>query len=366
MLKSAKPVRGLGKAGLLPSRRKAADSPKASQEGPAAAAIAHNPNPNFVPSSSWVLPQAQPAISQEGTTGYDGATRAANYRRETIPAEASLAVAPPASTSQSAGGMAMAPSTATGTAHAPHKNSENEAQGQLLLASRMPSNQLGSNQARRKRKSTAIAPQSDEATPGNKAKRAKRSKGRSSSVTPVEDLLDVIGKVVEVPGSIFYVKTPGVFYIGDIIKPEAKHKNAVEVRFRDDGSTYWFPAKDVRKWLREQWEREADLAQCTCTIMPRCAEVSGVVKPALASTFVGEFKWPPSSYEAPIAAPEVGGVELEEERLAAQALTDISAGISGGSGGRPGPSYSDTAAHLGVVGRAKESKGRSRLRNMAN
>lgn len=355
MLKPAKQVRGLGKAGLLPSRGRKAASPNVSQEGPAVAANACHPDSsNFVPTGSRVLPQAQPAIAQEDTAGTDVAEIAVNDNQARIAADAFLSDQAPASSGQSAGGI-LGPSTATGTAAAPHKDSENEAQGQIKLAARTPFNQLGSRPARRKRPSTVPAAQSDETTPGNNAKRARRAKSRSSSTTPTEVLSDLIGQVVEVPGAIFYVKTPGVFYIGDIIKPEAKHKNAVEVVFRDDESRYWFPAKDVRKWLKEQREREADLARCT-TEPPN-------VLPTVLPAYDDGVPAPSEAPEAAAAAPAVGGVDLEEERLAAQALTDISAGISGGSGG---PTYSDTAANVGRAGLGKETKGTSRLRNMSN
>lgn len=96
------------------------------------------------------------------------------------------------------------------------------------------------------------------------AKRQKRgavsSRKPSSRKVPsrrrvVDDVSDLIGKVVQVPGVVFLVDVPGLYYVADVKKKERRRKGAVEVVFRDDNSRYWFPAADVRAWMQDQMHR---------------------------------------------------------------------------------------------------------------
>ena len=368
MLNPAKQVRGLGKAGLLPSRAKrpTVDSPKTSHEDVVPILSTQKLEPSLVPSHGRVLPQAQPTRSQEGNTGHEAEHPPVTYPN--IAATATTVLIDkddtPASSGHSAGGMGLPTKDAD-----PLGDSENEAQGQLVQPQSGTLNQPVSRPARRKRTLANSAGPSegdqDAAPPTHAAKRAKKTKTRRSSgnkaATVDVDLSDILGQAVEVPGAIFYVTTPGVFYIGDVIKPEPKHRNAVEVVFQDDGSRYWFPAKDVRKWLMEQREREDDFARCTSNDI-----VDEMLTQEVDNEETGPgYQWPAAFYgEAPASVVP----ELEQERLAAQALTDISAGISGASlGAKNGKAtYSDTAANQsggGGVGRGNGSKGTSRLRN---
>lgn len=57
----------------------------------------------------------------------------------------------------------------------------------------------------------------------------------------------LVGRTVIAPGSVF--KTTGS-YPGRVTKVDPAHKDAVVVVFRDEpGREYWFPAKEVQKWV---------------------------------------------------------------------------------------------------------------------
>lgn len=68
----------------------------------------------------------------------------------------------------------------------------------------------------------------------------------------------LVGRVVEIPASVFSVDVPGMFYRGAITKREGGRKQeAMEVKFLEDGSRYWFPLASLREWLEAQDARQA-------------------------------------------------------------------------------------------------------------
>jgi hypothetical protein len=147
----------------------------------------------------------------------------------------------------------------------------------------------------------------------------KRTKAAGTKIS------ELIGQVVHVPGSVFFVDHPE-YYIGDIKRKDSRRRNAVEVRFRDDNSTYWFPVKDVVNWIEEKRAREQ--------VKVILEEEEGDVQkeaPATAGAFLENNQ---------TVLPHSGSVKdlneidrkasMYDEELAAQALTDISAGAGGG------------------------------------
>jgi hypothetical protein len=116
---------------------------------------------------------------------------------------------------------------------------------------------------------------------------------------------DVLHRVVAVPGSVFFVDTPGKYYFGQVTKSEPKRKvPAVEVLFFDDDSKYWFPVADVRGWM-------GDMAS------------AGPQQP---------HAWAQHNPGVPPPAPQqqaASGVAEEVEEEAAKALQSLSVSIGG-------------------------------------
>lgn len=80
---------------------------------------------------------------------------------------------------------------------------------------------------------------------------ASSEKSKKKSSIAVNCVDDIVGSTVQVPAHVFFVDDPFLYYTGDVIRPDPKRKNAVEVSFRSDNSLYWFPIEDVRKWLTD-------------------------------------------------------------------------------------------------------------------
>jgi hypothetical protein len=66
------------------------------------------------------------------------------------------------------------------------------------------------------------------------------SPGASRAAGGASKASDLVHRIVEVPGAIFFVDIPGQIYVGRVNKVEAGRRvPSVEVQFRDDGSKYW-------------------------------------------------------------------------------------------------------------------------------
>ncbi|KAK9814339.1 hypothetical protein WJX72_004136 [[Myrmecia] bisecta] len=60
---------------------------------------------------------------------------------------------------------------------------------------------------------------------------------------------DVIGKTVDIPGRVFGVDIPDLYYRAVVRKKDPGHSRAVVVRTVEDNDVYWFPVDAVRGWL---------------------------------------------------------------------------------------------------------------------
>eukprot|EP00887_Chlorella_sp_A99_P002885 scaffold6.g2885.t1 len=69
-------------------------------------------------------------------------------------------------------------------------------------------------------------------------------------------------------------KTP--FYIGEVVKPDRHRKvPAVEVRFLDDNSLYWFPLAEVVEWAAAMKRRGSWRRFNPCSLADALAEGRG-------------------------------------------------------------------------------------------
>jgi hypothetical protein len=154
-------------------------------------------------------------------------------------------------------------------------------------------NGLGTSRASRRAKRGTEGAEEEK----RQKKRVKRTTKRTinTSKNALPKISQLIGHEVQVPGSVFFVQHPE-YYIGHIKRRDPQHRNAVEVKFRDDKLTYWFPIKDVAKWMPE-------MAPLEPPMLPHGGSVQ-----ALHGLKEEERK-----------------NRIFDEELAAQALTDISA-----------------------------------------
>lgn len=152
-------------------------------------------------------------------------------------------------------------------------------------------------------------------TPSGSETTSRRGGKRSRRGTPVseEKALELIGKVVHVPGAVFSVNIPGKFYVGDVIRRDTKHRNAMEVVFRDDKSHYWFPIKDVEEWICEHERRSR-------------AHTKGSQKQ---KNLDGEH------VKRALKKARLGISNTPEDEWAAEVLSEMSTGVSQSGGDRP-------------------------------
>jgi len=78
------------------------------------------------------------------------------------------------------------------------------------------------------------------------AVQGKRRRGRRSG-----PYVDLIGKDVDIPASIFDIQVPDLFYHAKVVRRDPSHAAAVVIRFPEDGSTFWLPAAEVWRYVRE-------------------------------------------------------------------------------------------------------------------
>jgi hypothetical protein len=65
---------------------------------------------------------------------------------------------------------------------------------------------------------------------------------------------DMKGHNVDIPGWVFGVEIPELFYRGTIVGKDASHSGCVVVR-TEDGQRYFFPAPEVTGWMDDMQER---------------------------------------------------------------------------------------------------------------
>lgn len=155
------------------------------------------------------------------------------------------------------------------------------------------------------------------AAPGAKRRKpagaAAGSRGTKKGSAHIAEYADILHRVVEVPGPVFYVDTPGQVYIGQVRKLEPWRKvPSVEVQFRDDGSKYWFPVDDVRAWMAAMVRKGTWELYNPGAPIPRPSQQAG----------------------AEHGAAEAAAVTEDDAKEAAQVLQNLS--VSLGSGRRAG------------------------------
>ncbi|KAG1678503.1 hypothetical protein FOA52_014536 [Chlamydomonas sp. UWO 241] len=94
--------------------------------------------------------------------------------------------------------------------------------------------------------------------------RPKKRRGRAGTLR--EQLSDIVGKGVDIPGGIFGQDIPGFFYPARVVGPDKAHPGCVIVSLQDGSrARYFFPVPDVREWvagmhtrLGLDWQEEHD------------------------------------------------------------------------------------------------------------
>lgn len=61
----------------------------------------------------------------------------------------------------------------------------------------------------------------------------------------------LIGKEVDIPAAIFDIQVPELWYTARVVRKDTAHPGAVVIRFKEDGSTFWLPAKEVWRYVEE-------------------------------------------------------------------------------------------------------------------
>ncbi|KAG1678877.1 hypothetical protein FOA52_003545 [Chlamydomonas sp. UWO 241] len=92
--------------------------------------------------------------------------------------------------------------------------------------------------------------------------RPKKRRGRSQR----EQLSDIVGKGVDIPGGVFGQDIPGFFYRARVVGPDKTHPGCVTVSLLDGSrARYYFPVPEVREWvsgmhtrLGLDWQEEHD------------------------------------------------------------------------------------------------------------
>ncbi|KAG1668992.1 hypothetical protein FOA52_000585 [Chlamydomonas sp. UWO 241] len=94
--------------------------------------------------------------------------------------------------------------------------------------------------------------------------RPKKRRGRAGTLR--EQLSDIVGKGVDIPGDVFGQDIPGFFYPARMVGPDKAHPGCVIVSIQDGSrARYFFPVPDVREWvagmhkrLGLDWQEEHD------------------------------------------------------------------------------------------------------------
>jgi hypothetical protein len=252
-------VRGLGWAGLLPPRRGAGPLPRI-----------------------------------DSNTHLVGASQAAPRCADSAPAPASAApmaaddLAPVAAGADTPGRGSHPPRQAPAVSDAPTADSTHSTHssakplGSIIIPPEAPRSGDGSHGAPttaadgpaasepRARKGSRLGKRKPHASPADlkPARKQQRPAGRPEAVGEDAAGLDLIGAAVQVPASVFYVDVPGLFYVGDILRRDPQRAGALEMRFRDDASLYWFPVDDVRAWVADMEARGAAVSEQAGAEMP--------------------------------------------------------------------------------------------------
>lgn len=364
-----KQVRGLGNVGLLPARPKSivnnqSQGPSLSTANGPAPGAAPPPlaplepradsvtSPPLIVSSPYVPPQL-PSIAEAAAAAVAAPT-------------AATAPPPPAPAAEAAAAAAIAPPAAASSEPLPAVGAVGGAvpgAASPVAQDSPPADQPAPG--RRKPRKSRPEPDAEPEPPakrgrgsgrrdrGRRSRRARSAEEEEAGPGPLDDGADLVGMRVEVPGSIFFVDTPGLVYVCDVQKKDDRKRAAVEVVFRDDASVYWFPVADVRRWLAEQRAREAAgtvplVAGAEGGQDSEATEVEEVGRRGRRRRAVGEEKTgaAKAARRSRLAAAREDGSSQQEgsggggvldavEAIVARALTDISAGGSGSRGAAP-------------------------------
>lgn len=161
---------------------------------------------------------------------------------------------PPASSATGmagAGGSAASTSLPGGQHQPASEGSEDETAAGGASAARRDADAAGEHPAEKAEAGAKPAPVY--ARTGMKGRPIRLPSGRLKRKSPYDD---VVGKMVDIPGVVFGVPLPDVFYTGQVMKRDHSHAGCVVIRFPDDGSRYYLPATDIRQFLADMEARE--------------------------------------------------------------------------------------------------------------
>eukprot|EP00891_Asterochloris_glomerata_P009708 jgi/Astpho2/9708/Aster-x1600 len=150
-----------------------------------------------------------------------------------------------------AGGSAASTSLPGGQHQPASEGSEDETAAGGASAARRDADAAGEHPAEKAEAGAKPAPVY--ARTGMKGRPIRLPSGRLKRKSPYDD---VVGKMVDIPGVVFGVPLPDVFYTGQVMKRDHSHAGCVVIRFPDDGSRYYLPATDIRQFLADMEARE--------------------------------------------------------------------------------------------------------------
>lgn len=85
---------------------------------------------------------------------------------------------------------------------------------------------------------------------------------------------DLIGRDIEIPADVFDVQVPGLLFTARVTRKDTGHPGSVVIRFKEDGSSFWLPADEVWRYVREA---EARSLKSQPTGFDACAESAAEV-----------------------------------------------------------------------------------------
>lgn len=85
----------------------------------------------------------------------------------------------------------------------------------------------------------------------NVRQRAKKGKRKRAGLD-----YSILGQDVEIPGTIFGVNVPGLYYRARVMRKDSSHPKCVTIRFSEDNSRFWLPLSQVLGFKREEKERK--------------------------------------------------------------------------------------------------------------
>lgn len=85
---------------------------------------------------------------------------------------------------------------------------------------------------------------------------------------------DLIGRDIEIPAGVFDVQVPGLWFTARVTRKDTGHPGSVVIRFKEDGSSFWLPADEVWRYVREA---EARALKSQSAGFDACAESAAEV-----------------------------------------------------------------------------------------